>query len=104
METVAADRRGDPFCCVLGGYDHYELHWNGRGFVRVGFWRSGMPSLTDFHWGTREVPVAISAGVVGPLKLGRSTPDKVHVFEGAPSNEWSGGVVIPAGTPPWGLR
>ena len=101
VETVAVYRPGDPFCCASGGYDHYELHWNGRGFVRVGFWRSGMPSLTDFHWGTREVPVAISAGVVGPLKLGRSTPDKVRAFEGAPSNEWSGGVVIPAGTPPW---
>lgn len=99
VETVGVYRPGDPFCCASGGYDHYELHWNGRGFVRVGFWRSGMPSLTDFHWGTREVPVTISPGVVGPLKLGRSTTEEVRAFEGTPSNEWSG--IGEYGTPPF---
>jgi hypothetical protein len=99
IETIGIYGPDDPMCCPSDGYDHYDFHWNGRGFVRVRLWRSAMPSLTDFHWGTKEVPVAISAYQIGPLELGRATPADVRAFEGMPSNEWSGGGE--AGTPPW---
>jgi hypothetical protein len=99
--TAGVFRPGDPLCCASGGYDHRELHWNGRGFVQVGSWRSGMPSLTGQHWGAKEAPVVISPGLVGPLTLGRSSPAEVRSFEGAPSNQWSGTNVQGEGPVPW---